>query len=246
MRTFTDWHDERNKCSAIQAKCPLDLLENPDPEKLNYWLSHFIVEARRKDSEPYPAWTLYLLLAGLLRYGHSKSKFCSIFMDKNDPHFDELSSTCDSVAQQLRKDGVGASVKHAAIVTPEEETLLLDKGIMGIYAPKALVRSVFFFAGKAFCLWGGAKQRSLKPSQFERGYNPDRYTYTENGSKNHRGGFGTLHDSNKVITAYSTLVGNSSDPVRDVVYLLDYYFTQASTVSGFYVPAAKTTSASWS
>ena len=41
----------------------------------------------------------------------------------------------------------------------------------------------------------------------------DRYTYTVNGSKNHRGGFGTIHDSNKVVTAYPTLVGNSSDPL---------------------------------
>ena len=35
LRTVTDWHDERNKCSAIQAKCPLGLLENPDAKKLN-------------------------------------------------------------------------------------------------------------------------------------------------------------------------------------------------------------------
>lgn len=73
-------------------------------------------------------------------------------MDKNDPHFDELSGTCDSVAQQLCKDGVDASVKHAAIVTPEEETLLLDKGILGIYAPKPLVQAVFLYAGKPFYL----------------------------------------------------------------------------------------------
>jgi len=100
LRTFTDWCDERNKCSAIQAKCPLDLLENPDAEKLNYWLSHFIVEARRKDGELYPARTLYLLLAGLPCYGCSKSKLCPNFMDKSDHRFDELSGTCDSVAQQ--------------------------------------------------------------------------------------------------------------------------------------------------
>ena len=83
----------------------------------------------------------------------------------------------------------------------------------------------FFFVGKAFCLRGGAEQRALKPSQFERGHNPDRYTYTENGSEN-RGGFGTLHDSNKVFTVYSTLIGYSGDRLKDVVYLLDYYFSK--------------------
>ena len=224
LRTFTDWRNERNKHSATGDQCPLDLFEKPEAEELNYWVSRFVVETRRKDGEPYPARTLYLLLAGLLRYGRSKSKLCPNFMDKSDPRFAELSGVCESVSRQLRKDGVGASVKHASIVTPEEETLLLDKGVMGIYAPKPLVRAVFFYAGKAFCLRGGSEQRALK--QFERGYNPDRYTYTENGSENHRGGFGTLNDSNKIVTVYSTLDGESGDPLRDIVYLLDYYFSK--------------------
>ena len=90
-----------------------------------------------------------------------------------------------SVAKQLRKNGVGASIKHAPIITPEED-LLLNKGVIGIFAPKPLVRAVFYYVGKAFCLRGGMEQRSLKPSQFVRGYNPDRYTFTQNGSKNHQ------------------------------------------------------------
>ena len=90
MRTFTDWRDERNKCFAIQAKCPLGLLENPDTEELNCWLSRFIVEARRKDT-----WwvvrtrTLYVL-AALLSYGRSKSNFYPNLMDKNDPCFENI------------------------------------------------------------------------------------------------------------------------------------------------------------
>ena len=69
------------------------------------------------------------------------------------------------------------------------------------------------------------EQRSIKPSQFERGYNPDRYTFTQNRSKNHQGGFGTLNDSNKVVTIYSTLVGDSGELLRDV-YLVDLYFSK--------------------
>ena len=109
-------------------------------------------------------------MSGLLRHGRSKSKTCPNFLDKKDPRFSELSGVCGSVAKQLRKDGIGASVKHASIITPEED-ILLEKGI---YAPKPLVRAVFYYVGKAFCLRGGMEQRSLKPSQFVRGYNPDR------------------------------------------------------------------------
>ena len=76
LSTFTDWRNERNKQSATGDKCPLDLLEKPEAEKLNFWLFRFVVEARHKDGVPYPSRTLYLLLAGLLRYGRSKSKLC--------------------------------------------------------------------------------------------------------------------------------------------------------------------------
>ena len=139
----------------------------------------------------------------MLRYTRSKNKECPKFLDK-DTCFTELTDTCESVARQLREQGVSANVKHAEIITPEEE-LLLNSGVMGVHSPRALVRAVFYFVGKAFCLRGGTEQRCLKPSQFVREYNSDRYTYTEKGSKNHRGGFGILHKSNKVVTVYSTV-----------------------------------------
>jgi len=52
LRTFTDWYDERTKCTDIQAKMSPWFARNPDAEKLNC-LSHFIVEAGHKDGEPY-------------------------------------------------------------------------------------------------------------------------------------------------------------------------------------------------
>ena len=120
VRTFDAWRDERNANSEMGEKCPLDLFEKPDEEKLNLWLSRFVVEARCQDGEPYPARSLYLLLSGLLRHGRSKSKTFPNFLDKKDQRFSELSGVCGSVAKQLRKDEVGASIKHAPIITPEE------------------------------------------------------------------------------------------------------------------------------
>ena len=102
-----------------------------------------------------------------------------------------------------------------------------------------MLRAVFFYVGKAFCLRGGAEQRSLKPSQFVREYNPDRYTYTENGSKNHKGAFGTLHNSNKVVTVYAT-AGTDGDILRDVVFSLDKYLEK------FPVPPSSSDSSTYS
>ena len=35
---------------------------------MNYYLSRFVIEARKKDGEPYPPKTLYLICAGLLHF----------------------------------------------------------------------------------------------------------------------------------------------------------------------------------
>lgn len=81
---------------------------------------------------------------------------------------------------------------------------------------------MFYYVGKAFVVHGGQEQRNLKPTQLERGYDADRYTYTENGSKNHPGWFGAIRASNKVVTIYA----NSDSEPRCLVYLLDFYFNQ--------------------
>ena len=106
-------------------------------------------------------------------------------------------------------------------MTPEEEDKLWDSGAIGIFSPKVLLRCVFFYVGKCFCLRGGQELRELKPSQFVRGYNPDSYTYIENGSKNHKGTFGNGKDSNKVVTILAT-----DDCPKCVVYLLDLYLNR--------------------
>ncbi len=98
----------------------------------------------------------------------------------------------------------------------------------------------FFYVGKTVCLRGGQEQRNLKLSQFRREYDPDRYIYVENGSKNHPGTFGQKKQSNKVVTLYSH---PDAEP-RCVVYLLDFYFSKfpqpASTMPLFYLkPLAK-------
>ena len=72
-----------------------------------------------------------------------------------------------------------------------------------------------------FCLRGGQEQRDLKHSQFIREYNPDRYTYIENGSKNHKGKFGSSSHENKVVTIYEN---PDVTPPKCLIYLLDFDF----------------------
>ena len=97
--------------------------------ELSDWMCRFVA-----DGKPYPSTTLYQLLAGLLRYGRSKS----------DPSFRELGAACDNVARQLRKDGMGAEVKHVEVFTEKEELKLWETGTIGITNPLALVTAGFF------------------------------------------------------------------------------------------------------
>ena len=81
LSTYCKQDDETERWQKQRDgdQCPSDLLERPSAEKLNYWLSCFVVEYRRVDGQPYPSSTLYQLLAGLLRFSRSKSKDCPNF-----------------------------------------------------------------------------------------------------------------------------------------------------------------------
>lgn len=221
VRVFEEWRVERNKATSDDGKkCPSNLLECPLQTLLNYWLSRFVVEVRREDGQQYPPTTISNLLAGLYRECRKYDRNCPNFMNRKDPMFKELSGALQVRYRELREAGVGAVVKHAAVVSSEEEDALWVSKVIGDHAPLALQRAVFFYVGKTFCLRGGEEQRRLKPSQFIRSSNPDCYTYVENGSKNKSGL--NLKEKNKVVPVY----GNASARPRCLVYLLDKYFSK--------------------
>ena len=217
VRVFDEWRLERN-ATATGEQCPLELLEKPDAHSLNYWLSRFVVEMRRADGDPYPPTTISNVLAGIYRYCKSFVPDCPNFMDRKNHRFRDLTGALQVRYRQLRKEGVGTVVKHAAVVTAEEEDALWKSDVIGEGSPLALQRAIFFYVGKCFCLRGGEEQRNLRLSQFVRSSQPDCFTYAENGSKNNSGT--NPKQANKVVPVYAV---NESRP-RCLVYLLDKYF----------------------
>ena len=75
-------------------------------------------------------------------------------------------------------------------MSSDEEDKLWETGVIGIDNPLALLRAVFFYNGKNFCLRGGKEQRELKFSQLKKeskivdGTERKCYVYSEHGSKN--------------------------------------------------------------
>ena len=162
------------------------------------------------------------MLCGLLRY----SKDCQLdppnFLNRQDVRFKKLHGTCDTVFRSLREAGVGTVKRSAQTFQSDDEDKLWESNVFNTSTAEGLQNTVFFYVGKVCCLRGGQEQRELKISQFERFNNPERYVYSEHGSKNRNGGFYQLDIENKNVEIYK----NTTDSKRCLVSLLDLYFSK--------------------
>ena len=146
LRSFKQWKEHRN--STATELCPEKLLEQPNAELLNYWLARSVVEIRREDGENYPPSSLNNILAGLYRYSKScipMGSTCPNFMNRRD-RFRELTGALQVISRELREQGVGAIVKHAAVVSPDEEDGL------GRQMCSEIIR-LWLFKKQCFCMW---------------------------------------------------------------------------------------------
>ena len=123
-------------------KCPDDLLEAQCPEALDRGLSIFIAEVRRVDGDQYPPRTIHQLLSGILQYMRSCSCDTPNVLDRRVKC---IQGACEVA---FRKEGFGTSVRHAAVITVEEEDQLWELRLMNITTPKGLQRAVFTMWGK--------------------------------------------------------------------------------------------------
>ena len=130
LKVFELWSQARN-ISHTEDPIPEDLLSCNDPAILNVHLSHFAVESRKSNGDYYPPATIHQLLCGLLRHMSDTNPGRPNFLDKQDSRFQQLQGTLDALFQKLHSDGIGVQVKHAEILTKEDETKLWDSGVMG-------------------------------------------------------------------------------------------------------------------
>ena len=139
------------------------------------------------------------------------------FLNGSLPEFSTFTTTLDNLMKDLRASGVGATSNHTEGISREEEELLWSTGVLNNCTPMGLLRAVFFYNGKVFCLRGGQEHRCLKLSQLERLHNPERYLYRENSSKNRKGGLSEVRLEHKAVTS----IANPDVGVRCHVSLLD-------------------------
>ena len=109
-------------------------------QQLDYWLSKFLLEIRKKNGEHYPPKTMYSICCGLQRYIQDHHPEVNLF---NCPSFAGFRKVLDGTMKQLRSCGLDVQVKQAEPITTEDE----NKGVLGDHLPQALVDTVFFFVG---------------------------------------------------------------------------------------------------
>ena len=139
------------------------------------------------------------------------------FLSKEDLAFSTFQITLDNLFQNLCTDGVGVESCHTESISSEEERQLWTTGALNIDTPKGLLRCVFYFNGKRFCLRAGQEHRDLRISQLQQLYKPDRYVYSGKASKNRPVGLNQVRLEHKTVTIVANRQADSHSPV----YLLD-------------------------
>uniref|UniRef100_A0A1X7T9L7 Uncharacterized protein n=1 Tax=Amphimedon queenslandica TaxID=400682 RepID=A0A1X7T9L7_AMPQE len=220
MKNLEDWFKDYNERNP-DKKCPDEFLTGHgcSKEVICKWLCLFVNETRNKSGERYPPKTIQCLLAGIMRHMRDQNSEYPNFMSKDDPAFHTFIVTLDNLFKNLRSDGIGTESSLTESISKEEEDQLWKSGVLNVTSPLGLLRAVFYYNGKCFCLRGGEEHRQLKISQFQRLQNPNRYVYSENSSKNRPGGLLQTYLSHKVVP----IVENPAVGERCHVSILDKY-----------------------
>ena len=129
-----------------------------DVEDLNFALSHFILEVRKKLGKEYPAETLYEIVICLQLFMIMNGRVFKLLEEK----FACVHNTLDNRMKQLTKMGCVKPRNKARIITLEEEEMLWQSGVLGSDSPKQLIETLLYLFGLHFALRAGVEHRSLR------------------------------------------------------------------------------------
>ena len=143
--TWNQWHAHRNATAPTAAEAP-PTLDSMSKGQLNYWLSRFLAEVRRKDGSEYHGETLHSLICGLQRHlCFSKPDIVIDFM--SEPEFRQMRNVLDARMKGLKRSGVGITKKQAEIISYDEEEILWQNGHLGESSPQTLLDTMVFLCG---------------------------------------------------------------------------------------------------
>lgn len=192
-------------------------------DELCFCLTRFILEAKKKNGDPYPAETLYEIIIAIQLYLALNGREMKFLLDSE---FTALRNTLDTQMKELAARGLRVRRKQAEIITiTEEETMW--KSVLGSDTPKKLVDTLIYLFGLNFALRACKEHRNLRcgpDSQIEVKVDVQgrRFLrYTEDVSKSCQGGLNHRRIVPKSVDAYE----NVENPDRCIVRLYEQYLS---------------------
>ena len=142
------------------------------------------------------------------------------------PDYKLFQDAIDSEIQRLTRKCVGVLTKQPEPITPHDEEIMWEKGVLGDQDPKTLLHTLVFLFGKFFALRSGEEHRSLTFEQLSviQGDHIERtrLQYRSHGEKNHGGGLKQRNVTPKVVEQHE----NVDKPERCVVRLYKKYISK--------------------
>ena len=102
IRVWNDWATSRASTVETAGHAPVGtLLLQMQVEDLAYWMSKFVLEARKADGSEYPPKTMYALVCCFKRYYEASGVHDVNPLDTADPRFGSFRQTLDAEMQRL-------------------------------------------------------------------------------------------------------------------------------------------------
>lgn len=235
VQVFEEWRNHRN-AQAIMTQ-PIPALPAMNAQEMNTYLSHFLLEIRRKDSSEYPGRTLYCIMTGILRHLKQNGNYNN-FLDKNNMQFSQLRNVLDARMKQLHSQGIGVKKRQAEAITPRKEDVLWTSGQLGLHTSYTMINTVFYYNCKLFGLRGMDEHHDLQCEQFHLGQDKDGcyVEYVGRFSKSLNGGIKQRKLTSKDIRHYVTNRGSE----RDLYTVYEQYLGAVGNTGYFYKQPSKT------
>ena len=143
-------------------------------QSVDYWMSRFVLEARRQDGKLYPPNTLHSIVLAVQRhYVEHHNRPDLNMMLKENAAFQGFRQTLDGKMKELHAAGFGV-VKGSDAITDQDEKKLWDSNVINLDTAQGLSYAAFYYVAKAFGLRGKAEHCQLMADQFVFGANKRR------------------------------------------------------------------------
>ena len=154
VNVYRSWAEYRNNqietVDDEYSSVPLSF-ETMTVKEVDFWLTRFILEARRVDGKPYPANTLYNIATGLMRHFKDDIKrFDLNILSKNEANFSSFRNDLDSKMKERTSAGIGPTKSSADPLTSADEGQLWSSDTIGFHSSQALSYAVYFYNCKVF------------------------------------------------------------------------------------------------